>query len=74
MYTVIAKVNCPWCVKAEDAICEKFGRVNIISLEEEPWLRTIMLEADLKTVPQIITPDGQLIRGYESLVQHLLEA
>ena len=74
MYTVIAKANCPWCDKAEDLIVGKLGSVHVIDVSEEPWLRPIMLKAELKTVPQIITPEGELIHGYEALVEHLEES
>jgi glutaredoxin len=69
-YTVISKANCPWCDKAEDLIVENQGSVNVVSLEEEPWLLPLLKGANIRTVPQIITPAGTILNGYEVLVEY----
>jgi glutaredoxin len=70
-YTVISKGNCPWCKKAEDLILKKFGVVNVVSLDEEPWLKAFFSGLSLTTVPQIVTPDLEIINGYEALERYL---
>lgn len=69
-YTVISKVNCPWCDKAEELILDSKGSVNVVCLEEEPWLLPLLKGLGIKTVPQIITPAGEILNGYEVLVEH----
>ena len=70
-YTVITKANCPWCTKAEELIIDKFGVVNVIDLDEEPWLRAFFVKLSLTTVPQIVTPDDNILNGYEALEDHI---
>tara|TARA_B100000768_G_scaffold178894_1_gene195497 strand:+ start:726 stop:923 length:198 start_codon:yes stop_codon:yes gene_type:complete len=37
------------------------------------WILSMMKQADFKTVPQIYSPDGSYIGGYEDLVKYLKE-
>ena len=73
MYTIIGKVTCPWCDKAEELLLEKNGAVSVVTLEEEPWLRPVLKAGGFETVPIIIDPVGQVIRGYEALVEYFKE-
>jgi glutaredoxin len=42
-------------------------------VDKDPSIRTLMLMAGLKTVPQVFAPDGYHIGGYSETVQWLLD-
>jgi glutaredoxin len=73
MYTVLSSPNCKWCLKAEALLGgEGLPYVTYDISKPENKLRREMLKRDgLKTVPQIYSPDDDLIGGYGDLVIYL---
>ena len=71
MYTVISRPNCSWCDKAEDLL--KFRNIDYqkVDIYEEVWVKTLMLQTELTTVPQVFDTNGFLIGGYEELEMHI---
>jgi glutaredoxin len=42
-------------------------------VDKDPSIRTLMLMAGLKTVPQVFAPDGYHIGGYQETIQWLID-
>jgi glutaredoxin len=69
---VWSKENCPQCVQAKKLLDSKG-----ITYEErkigKDWTKEQLLESvpAARSVPQILDSDGQLIGGYNDLVEHL---
>lgn len=70
-FVVISGSRCKWCMKAIDLLSRKGLDYKVIHASDEPWLKELMAKANLKTVPQVFRPDGQLIGGYEALEVYL---
>lgn len=70
-YTVISRPNCSWCDKAADLLYEEGIEYDVVDIYEEPWVRTLLLQTELTTVPQVFDNNGFLIGGYEELAQHI---
>jgi glutaredoxin len=51
---------------------QKYVVINIKD-ENYPWLHTLVKMARLRTVPQIFTPNGTHIGGYENLFRHFYD-
>jgi glutaredoxin len=70
-YHIISGAKCPWCEKAMDLLesCEIDYTISYI--DRKPWLKTIMKQAGLTTVPQVFDGEGTLIGGYEALSKKL---
>lgn len=71
MYTIITGNGCPWCDKAKEALAgEPYREFNIST---DPTIRTMVKAMGFKTVPQIYSPLGTHIGGYEDLENFLKE-
>lgn len=73
MYTVLSSPNCEWCLKAE-ALLGSEGLPYVtydISKPENKLRREMLVREGLRTVPQVYSPDDDLIGGYEDLVNYL---
>ena len=40
----------------------------VYDIDERPWLKTLMGQAGLQSVPQIYSPQGEHIGGFDELV------
>ena len=72
-YTVISRNNCQYCTMVLEDYYEAGERPIVHHVDKDPSIRTLMLMAGLKTVPQVFTPDGYHIGGYAETVQWLLD-
>lgn len=72
-YTVISRNNCQYCTMVLEDLYEAGERPIIHHVDKDPSIRTLMLMAGLKTVPQVFAPDGYHIGGYAETVQWLLD-
>lgn len=70
-FVVISGSHCKWCMKAIDLLSSNGLDYKVIHVSDERWVKELMSKANLKTVPQIFRPDGQLIGGYEALEVYL---
>lgn len=66
-YVIIGQPNCVFCQKAKALLMEKYSDYHYFDLQNNPWLLELFKMCKLKTVPQIFTPEGDLIGGYEEL-------
>lgn len=66
-YVIIGQPNCVFCQKAKALLMEKYSDYHYFDLQNNPWLLELFKMSKLKTVPQIFTPEGDLIGGYEEL-------
>jgi len=71
MFRVITSSNCKWCEKSKALLSANGLSFIEVPLVGQAWLRELMAQANLKTVPQIFKPDGDLVGGYEDLVKYL---
>ena len=69
MYTIITRNDCKYCDKVKDML--DLDKVNYVVFNiESPtnkWVLSLMKEANIKTVPQIFSVDGNLIGGFREL-------
>lgn len=73
MYVVISRNQCTFCDRAKAVLRSQrlpFTEYNVQS-KSSMWLLPLLLKADLKTVPQIFSPDGRHIGGYAELEKEL---
>ena len=69
MYTIITRNDCKYCDKAKTMLdLDKINYV-VVNIESPPnkWVLSLMKEANIKTVPQIFSVDGNLIGGFREL-------
>lgn len=67
-YVIIAKENCPYCVKAK-TLLDRMGKEAVtLDVMEYPVLRTFLKSQGLNTVPQVFHR-GRRIGGYEDLAE-----
>ena len=73
MYTLLTSPNCRWCVRAKLILEEKGIPYTVYDLSdpENSDRREALVEAGLKTVPQIFDASGVHIGGHDALVAHL---
>lgn len=72
-WTIIGRDNCPWCDKAYTYLIDNGAEVAYINLSDsknQEFRKTVM-SYNIKTVPQVITPEGELVGEYEALVEYL---
>lgn len=72
-YTVLSRNNCQWCDLTLEVLHESGERPIVHYADKDHAIRSLMLMAGLKTVPQVFSPEGYHIGGYEDLVEYLLE-
>jgi glutaredoxin len=70
-FIVLSSNNCKWCQKAIKLLEDEGLDFQVRSVSDKPWLKTLMAQANLTTVPQVFRPDGQLVGGYEALQVYL---
>ena len=71
MYTVITRDNCPYCVKAKEALSGASLAYQEYNVQHDKWMLTLIKQAGHKTVPQIYSPTGDYIGGYTELLETL---
>lgn len=67
-WIVYATSTCNWCKRAKEFLIERNEPIEYVLLDEKTISR---FKEDFPTaskVPQIITPEGRKIGGYENLV------
>jgi glutaredoxin len=72
-YVLIGKPNCSYCVRARTLLGLHDLQYTYIDLEDNRWLVSLLFRGGFKTVPQIFTPEGGLIGGYDDLVDYIEE-
>lgn len=72
-YTVISRANCGWCEKVIEELVNAGEKPIVHYIDKDLAIRTLMLLAGLKTVPQVFSPDGYLIGGYTETSKWLIE-
>jgi glutaredoxin len=72
-YTVFSKSGCDWCEMAVEDLYAMGERPIIHMVDKDHALRTLLLMAGLKTVPQVFSPEGYHIGGYSDLVDYLVD-
>lgn len=70
-FLILGKDDCPWCEKAEDLLIETGLGVLYEDIYDHPHYLSLLKMAGLKTVPQVFSPSGKHIGGYEELVMHI---
>lgn len=65
MYTVFTQPNCPWCDKAAELLEGRGLPYQKVDITQYPFIKPLLLQAGLKTVPQIFSPYNTHIGGYE---------
>jgi glutaredoxin len=69
MYTIITRNECIYCDKAKDML--DLDNISYITYNIDEfssgWVLTLMKEADIMTVPQIFSTNGDLIGGFHEL-------
>ena len=73
MYTVITQPGCAHCIEAKMLlnIAEIAFQTFDISLNENKWMKALLKQGNVKTVPQIYSDDGSLIGGNRELTELL---
>lgn len=71
MYTLVGKTNCTWCDRAELVMNDCGIDYQKLDMAEHPWIKTLFIDLNLNTVPQVFDHNGNLIGGFEELVQHV---
>lgn len=69
MYTIVTRNNCKYCDKAKALLKTNGINFTTYNIEEgsSKWILSLMLKADIKTVPQVFASSGNLIGGYIEL-------
>lgn len=70
-YTIIGTEDCFYCSQAKSLLMESYSDYEYFDLHRQPFLLTMFKAAGYTTIPQIFSPSGKLIGGYEELVAHL---
>ena len=75
MYTIITRNDCTYCDKAKKLLKHKGLPFVTYNIEETSsrFLLSLLMKAELKTVPQVFTPSGKHIGGYNHLETLLTE-
>ena len=72
-YTVMSRNNCQYCTMVLEDLYDAGERPIVHHVDKDPSIRTLMLMAGLKTVPQVFSPDGYHIGGYQETIQWLID-
>lgn len=70
-YVIIGTPKCSYCNQAKSLLMDKYSDYEYYDLNKNPWIKHLFGMSDLKTVPQVFSPEGHLIGGYEDLEVHL---
>lgn len=71
-YTVIGRQNCQFCSLALEDLTAMGEYAIYHDITADSAMKTLLLMAGFKTVPQVFSPEGQHIGGYTDLVEHLV--
>jgi glutaredoxin len=66
-YVIIGTPKCSYCNQAKSLLLDKYSDYEYHDLTKKPWLLELFKIAKLKTVPQVFSPEGDLIGGYDEL-------
>ena len=69
MWTIYATSTCSFCKQAKEFLEERGEKVKYILLTHHTLNEYLDAFPNAKTVPQIITPEGRKIGGFDNLVQ-----
>lgn len=68
--TILSQKNCQPCQKAREFLYEQGeAYVVVININESKFYKTIMKMAGLTTTPQVFSPFGEHIGGYDDLLK-----
>lgn len=67
MYTVYGISYCPSCEKAKKLLSKKGSAYKFINLDSNPEKFSEIESPEIRTVPQVFSPSGERIGGYEDL-------
>jgi len=70
MYTIWGIETCSWCILAKELLMSKNIPFNFILIRSSNLMEFLDKTNDAKSVPQIFSPTGERIGGYEDLVKH----
>jgi len=73
MYVILTRNQCNFCDSAKallDGAEERYVTYNVQDYKNV-WLLSLMKKASLTTVPQVFSPEGDLIGGYTELKENL---
>jgi len=71
VYTLVGRVDCPYCSKAMGLLRDSGIVVQYYSLNDSKWVLDLFKKSGMRTVPQIWDRDGNYIGGYSELKTHL---
>jgi len=66
-FVVLSQPNCRYCKKAIDLLNKSSLDCEVIDINDNPLMKTLMSMADLKTVPQIFKSNGRHVGGFSDL-------
>lgn len=72
-FTIIGSPSCTYCTRAKTYLDAQERDYVYFDIEDYPWLVPLLVRANLKKVPQIFSPSGSYIGGYDDLVDYLNE-
>jgi glutaredoxin len=72
-YVIIGTPTCSYCQQAKALLMNKYSDYEYHDLTKKPWLLELFKMSNLKTVPQVFSPEGDLIGGYEDLATYMGE-
>jgi len=73
-YTIYSSPKCSYCLKAKELLTMKGFDFEVIDLVAENISAADLskkLGVAVRTVPQIVAPDGTYVGGYEDLARYL---
>lgn len=71
MYTIWGTETCSWCNAAKELLASKNEPYEFILIRSSNLMEFLDKTNDVKSVPQIFSPTGERIGGYEDLVKYL---
>ena len=66
-FVVLSQPNCKYCQKSIDLLDNYSLDFEVININDNPLMKTLMSLADLKTVPQIFKSNGRHVGGFSDL-------
>jgi glutaredoxin len=70
-FVIITQRECLWCDEAKRMLTERGLDYIEEPLGDKQWIKTLLIKAGLKTVPQVFNSKGDLIGGAEELSAYL---
>ena len=70
-FVILGQPTCRYCDEAKKLLTLKDEAYSYLDVTKEPWVLTLLLKANLRSVPQVFAPDGKHIGGYDDLKQFL---